>query len=311
MQRLHCFSTSKHLLDAPRSSVLGPSFQLLQDLLQIYKPPTPKEAVMKALPSARVYSHPKKLAQQTHPVSSSSFCFKHVLVVLGAVVLWTKCRLAINMLLVHEVRWSIKITWEAWNCRITHHIHSLDILSFLTLPDLKNAAKCSHPVSLFCFPPVPCPICSLILLAATIHYASSFSAFAFAQDPGGTSPEYLAAALTSAATSPRRKHQRLGLGMLRRVVPTIIQALRKRDWNWYQSLKAKAAKVAKGRAWHPRQLPCALRKRPVATRVWSMAQLSSLCPKRKWTNPGPPSLSCSVIQGHSLKIAWPWYKSFY
>ena len=141
MQRLHCFSTSKHLLDAPRSSVLGPSFQLLQDLLQIYKPPTPKEAVMKALPSARVYSHPKKLAQQTHPVSSSSFCFKHVLVVLGAVVLWTKCRLAINMLLVHEVRWSIKITWEAWNCRITHHIHSLDILSFLTLPDLKKRGK--------------------------------------------------------------------------------------------------------------------------------------------------------------------------
>lgn len=140
MQRLHCFSTSKHLLDAPRSSVLGPSFQLLQDLLQIYKPSTPKQAVMKALsdnlPSARVFSDPPKLAQQTHPVSSSSFCFKHVLAALGAVVLWTKCENVINMLLVHEVRWSIKITWEAWNCRITHHIHSLDILSFLTLPDL-------------------------------------------------------------------------------------------------------------------------------------------------------------------------------
>ena len=76
MQRLHCFSTSKHLLDAPRSSVLGPSLQLLQDLLQIYQPPTRKQAVMKALsdnlPSAHVYSDPPRLAQQTLPVSSSS-----------------------------------------------------------------------------------------------------------------------------------------------------------------------------------------------------------------------------------------------
>lgn len=91
MQRLHCFSTSKHLLDAPRSSVLGPSFQLLQDLLQIYKPPTRKQAVMKALSDSLPSAHVYLVTPQNWPSKRTPFQ-------------GTKCELAINMLLVHEVR---------------------------------------------------------------------------------------------------------------------------------------------------------------------------------------------------------------
>lgn len=90
----------------------------------------------------------------------------------------------------------------------------------------RTSAKCSDPVSWFCFLPPRCHV----------QYVHSY--YLRPQDPGGTSPEYLAAALTSAAASPRRKHQRLGLSMLRGVASTIIQGkrnilkgLRKRDSN--------------------------------------------------------------------------------
>ena len=72
----------------------------------------------------------------------------------------TKCELAINMLLVHEVRWSFKITWNYMkSLKLQNHAPYSQlgppVLSYTAgFREKRTSAKCSDPVSWFCFLPV-------------------------------------------------------------------------------------------------------------------------------------------------------------
>ena len=174
-----------------------------------------------------------------------------------------------------------EITWKAWNCRITHHIHSLDLLSFLTLPDLGRKEPRQSVLILFlgfAFSPPGAMsnmfthiTCGHRTLVAPLQ-STWLPPWHLLLPPHGESTKD--SALVCYVEWLQRSFKESAI---------FSKAWENETQTDTKGLKAKAAKVAKGRAWHPRQLPCALRKRPVATRVWSMAQLSNLCPKRKWT----------------------------